>query len=184
MGLSWTKKHVARMVETLDQDYEDIESAAQAALDTALAIIEERGKFAVVGQVHHTKEHGEIPPSHEAAVKVCLGLFETDTKANEAAGQLVFNTAGDQLRTWVVPTFFGTPAAWHAERRDQLAALETKADEKREQKFRESVERHEAKIAERVQWYKDMEERAGGQGWPCPTNRIKAGGCKHDPACR
>lgn len=184
MGLSWTKKHVASIVKVLDQDHETIEDAARAALDASLAIIEERAKFAVVGQVHHTAEHGEIPPSHEAAVKVALGFFESDTKANEAAGQLAFNTAGDQMRTWVVPTFFGTPAQWNKERRERAVELESKADEKREAKFRESIEKHEAAIAERVAWYKDMEERAGGQSWPCPQNRIKQGGCKHDPACR
>ena len=183
-GLSWTKRHVASMVETLDQDHTDIDEAARAALDTALKIIVDRAKFAVVGQVRHTKEHGDIGPDHEAAVKVALGFFESDTKANEAAGQLVFNTAGDILRTWVVPTFFGTPAGWHKEQRDKYAEAEAKADEKREAKFRKSMEDHEAAIAERVEWYRDMEDRAGGQGWPCPSNRVKAGDCRHDPACR
>ena len=183
-GLSWTKKHVASMVETLDQDYDGIDEAARAALDCALKIIQDRAAFAIVGQVRSTKEHGDITPDHEAAVKVALGFYESDTKANEAAGQLAFNTAGDVLRTWVVPTYFGTPAGWHKEQRDKYAAMEAKADEKRRTKFLASMEKHDQAIQERVQWYKDMEDRAGGQGWPCPSVRVKTGDCKHDPACR
>lgn len=183
-GLSWTKKHIATMADALDQDYPDLDSAAKAALDAALSIIEERAKFAVVGQVYKTAEHGEIPPSHEAAVKVCLGVFESDTKANEAAGQMTSNAAGDSLRTWVVPMFFGTPAAWHKERRDKLAALETKADEKRREKFLKSIEENTRRMNERAAEIRAIEEKAGGQQWPCPSARIKAGDCKHEPACR
>lgn len=171
------------MVETLDKDYVDIEGAARAALDTALAIIEERAKFAVVGQVYKTAEHGELEPSHEAAVKVCLGLFESDTKANEAAGQLAFNTAGDLLRTWVVPTYFGTPAGWHKERRDHYAALEAKADEKRREKVRASIAKWQEETDQRAAEIHAIEEKAG-QSWPCPTNRIKRGECRHDPRCK
>lgn len=183
MGLSWTKKHVAAMADTLDQDYPDLDSAARAALDTALGIIEERGKFAVVGQVYKTPEHGEIPPSHEAAVKVCLGLYESDTKAYEAGSNLAFNTAGDALRWWVVPTFFGTPAAWHAERREYYAALEAKAEEKARQKLIASMEKFRAEGEERAAKIRAMEE-AAGQHWPCPATRIKSGECRHDPPCK
>jgi len=171
------------MVEVLDQDHADIESAAKAALDTALGIIEERGKFAVVGQVYRTSEHGEIPPSHEAAVKVCLGLFESDTKANEAASALGANSAGDQLRTWVVPTFFGTPAGWHKERRDHYAAMEAKADERRREKMRASIEKWQQKTEARAAEIHAMEE-AAGQQWPCPSARIKTGECRHSPQCK
>lgn len=183
MGLSWTKKHVASMVETLDQDYETVDEAAKAALDCALAIIEERGKFAVVGQVRHTPEHGDIPPSHEAAVKVCLGLFESDTKANEAAGQLVYNTAGDLLNTWVVPTYFGTAAGWHKERRDYYAELEAKADEKRREKIRVSIAKRQEELNARAAEIQAMEKKAD-QMWPCPANRRKAGECRHEPRCK
>jgi len=172
------------MVETLDQDYPDMESAASAALDTALGIIEERAKFAVVGQVVKTKDDGVLAPSHPSAVKVALGFYESDTKANEAAGQLAFNTAGDMLNTWVVPAFFGTPALWHKEQRDRYAAIEAKADEKRREKMRLSIEKHQAKAVERQAEILAMEEAAGGQQWPCPVTRIKAGACKHDPSCR
>lgn len=184
MGLSWTKKHVAAMADTLDQDYADLDSAARAALDTALGIIEERAKFAVVGQVYKTAEHGEIPPSHEAAVKVCLGLFESDTKANEAGNALAFNASGDCLNWWVVPTFFGTPAAWHAERRDYYAGIEAKADEKRREKLLASIAKYQAEGEKRAEKIRAMEAAAGGQQWPCPSARIKSGECRHDPKCK
>lgn len=183
-GLTWTKKHVGSMVEALDQDYDSIEDAARAALDTALNIIEERAKFAVVGQVYRTAEHGEIPPSHPAAVRMALGFFESDTKAREAAGQLTYNTAGDQLKTWVVPTFFGTPAMWHKERRDYYADLQAKVKEKAAEKMKKSIEEHREAMMQRWREIEERERKAGGQGWPCPSNRIKAGGCKHEPTCR
>lgn len=183
-GLTWTKKHVAAMAETLDGEFSSLDEAANAALDTALGIIEERGKFAVVGQVTHTAEHGDIPPSHEAAVKVCLGLFESDTKANEAAGQLTYNTAGDLLNTWVVPTYYGTASGWHKERRDYFAELESKANEKRREKMRKSIEKRQAETDARAAEIRAIEEKAGGQHWPCPQNRIKQKGCKHEPRCK
>lgn len=183
-GLTWTKKHVGSMVEALDQDYDSIEDAARAALDAALGIIEERAKFAVVGQVYKTAEHGLIDPSHEAAVRVALGFFESDTKARDAAGQLTYNTAGDQLKTWVVPTFFGTPAMWHKERRDYYADLQAKVKEKASEKMRKSIEEHRERMEARAREIREREEKAGGQMWPCPQTRIKTGGCKHEPACK
>lgn len=183
-GLSWTKRHVASVVEVLDQDYVDIEGAATAALNAALSIIEERGKFAVVGQVYKTPEHGDLDPSDEAAVKVCLGLFESDTKANEAATQLTANAAGDLLRTWVVPTFYGTAAGWHKERRDYYAGLEAKANEKRREKMRVSIEKQTELMVSRATEIRTMEEKADGQNWPCPANRVKQKGCRHEPQCK
>lgn len=182
-GLAWTKKHVKAMADTLDQDYESLEGAAKAALDTALGIIEERGKWAVVGQVIETAEYGKIPPDHEAAVKVCLGLFESDTKANEAAASMRANANGDRLRAWVVPTFYGTPAAWHADRREAYAAMEAKADERRREKMQRSIEKfaEEAKVrAERIH---EMEAKAD-QPWPCWGSRIRSGQCRHEPRCK
>lgn len=183
MSLSWTKKHAGLMADVLDQDHPDLESAARAALDQALAIIEERGKWALCGQVHYTPEHGEIPTSHDAAVKVCLGLYESDTKANEAASTLTNGAQGDRLRVWVVPTFFGTPAAWHSERRNYYAALEAKAGEKRRDKLLASIAKREVETNARAAEIRAMEDRAG-QHWPCPANRVKAGECYHDPACK
>ena len=171
------------MADTLDQEFGSLDEAASAALDTALGIITERGKFAVVGQVRHTAEHGDIPPSHEAAVKVCLGLFESDTKANDAAGQLVYNTAGDLLTTWVVPTYYGTPSGWHKERRDYFAELEAKANEKRREKMQKSIEKRQAETDARAAEIRAIEEKAD-QHWPCPQNRIKQKGCRHEPACK
>lgn len=182
MGLTWTKKHVASVVEVLDADHPDVDSAARAALDAALSIIEDRAKFAVLGQVYETPEHGAIAPDHEAAVKVCLGFFESDTKANDAASSMTFNTSGDMLRTWVVPTFFGTPAAWHKERRDYYAALEEKANDKRREKMRVSIAKRHAETEARAVAITAMETEAG-QGWPCPTTRVKRGECRHEPGC-
>jgi len=182
-GLSWTKKHVAVMADALDQPHDTLDSAAVAALDAALSIIEERGKWAVVGQVRHTTEHGDIPPSHEAAVKVCLGLFDSDTKANDAAAQLVHNTAGDVLRTWVLPMFYGTPSAWHKERRDYYAGLEARAKDKRLAKGRALMEKRSREAQERADAIRAMEDKAN-QYWPCYANRVKMGDCRHEPQCK
>lgn len=172
------------MVETLSEDHEDMATAAEAALDTALSIIEERAKFAVVGQVTRTPEHGTIPPDHEAAVKVCLGFYPTDTQAIDAAGELAVNTsARDELRTWVVPTFFGTPSGWHAERRAYYAGLEAKAQEKKRDRIRASIEKSRVEAQERADRIRAMEE-AADQPWPCYARRVAQDECRHEPRCK
>lgn len=183
MGLSWTKKHVATIADVLDTDHATLDDAAKAVLDTALAIIEDRAKWAVVGQVVRTLEHGDIPGSHPQAAKVCLGFFETDTRANDAAAALTSNAAGDTLNTWVVPTFFGTAAGWHGTRREHYAAMQDKANEKRLTKLRQSIEDRQAAMGERAREIQAMEEKAGQQ-WPCPSKNVKAGTCKHVPTCK
>lgn len=185
MSLSWTKKHVKAVADVLDQDHDTLEDAARAALDAALSIIEERAKFAVVGQVRRTQEHGPIPPDHPEAVKVALGFFESDTKALDAGQKLAAdNASGDELRWWVVPTYFGTPSGWHGERRKHYAELEAKAYEKNREKIRASIEKRAAEAEARAMEIRAMEEAAGGQHWPCLSTRIKAGGCKHEPKCK
>lgn len=182
-GLEWTKKHVSSMIETLDADHADVESAAIAALDAALDIIETRAKYAVVGQVVSTLADGPLATRHEQAVKVCLGLYETDTRAYEAAGQLSSNAAGDGLSTWVVPLFFGTPAAWGKDRRAHYATLEAASMERRAVKIQASIAKRAEQAAIRSAEIKAMEDGAE-QHWPCPSVRVKAGDCRHDPSCK
>lgn len=181
-GVTFTKKNVARMIETLDEDHADIEGAARAALDTAMELVAERAKFAVVGQVYYSNEHGKIEPGHEDAVKVMLDMYDSDTKANDAARDWSTSTSnGDRLATWVVPIHWGTPSSWHKDRKDAYKLLQSKADEKRKAKFVKSIADHREKMLGRAEEIKEWERRAG-QSWPCaPIDRPN---CRHDPKCR
>lgn len=184
MAVGWTKKNIAAMVATLDEDHPDIESAAAAALDTAIDLLKERAKYAVVGQVYQTTEHGRVKPDSEHAVKIMLDLYDSDTKANQAAAELSTSTSnGDRLATWVIPTFFGTPAGWHSEQRKKYAEIESKADEKRAAKFKASIEKFRQQTQDRADALHEMERKAG-QAWPCPQGIVKRGECRHAPTCK
>lgn len=184
MAWTWTKKHVTTMADTLDLEYDTVEDAAKAALETATQLVEDRAKWAVVGQVVSTREHGTIPPDHEQAVKVVLGMYDTDTKANDAAAQLTSSTAsGDSLRVWVLPVFHGSANQWHTQRREQYAAMETAADVKREQKLKASIAKHQQAQQDRANEIRRMEQEADQQ-WPCPGSIVKADKCRHQPSCK
>lgn len=172
------------MVETLDEDHPDIESAAKAALDTAMDLMRERAKFAVVGQVYETNGHGRVTPDSPEAVKVFLDVYDSDTKANAAAQELSTSTGnGDRLQTWVIPAFFQTPAAWHKDRREAFKTLQSKADEKRKAKMLKSIEDFKAEAQARADEIQAI-EKAAGQSWPCPSKWVARGECRHKPTCR
>ncbi|WP_405056998.1 hypothetical protein OG474_30210 [Kribbella sp. NBC_01505] len=146
MAITFTKAHVKQMVETLDQDHEDIEAAASAALGTALEIVQARAKFTAVGQLHHPTGH--LTPGEARSNMVALGWYATEKQADDAAMSLVYSTATHEtFRTWTLPIFNGTPAAYYSDRKKARAAAEIALRGGKQ-----------AELERRVQWFKDNPE--------------------------
>lgn len=152
MAITFTKAHVKRMVETLDQDHETMEDAANAALDVALEIIQARAKFTAVGQLYHPTGH--LSPEEARSNMVALGWYATEKQADDAALSLVYSTATHEtFRSWTLPIFNGTPAAYYSERKRAREAAEIAA------KGGKSAE-----LERRIQWFKDNPD-AETPGW-------------------
>lgn len=125
MSLSFTKKQVGRMADVLDQDYDTVEEAAQAALDCALELIAERGKFTVVGQLRLAGPGEHVEPSDPRAEKIALGYYATEKQATEDALKLAYSTqTGEEYRAWVLPVWHGTPASYYTDRKNTRKAKE------------------------------------------------------------
>jgi hypothetical protein len=153
------------MIEAIDQDHASAEDAALAALAAAEAVLEERAKFVVVGQLVGTKERDEIPPSDPEAIKVALAFYSTEGDAQKAAESLWYSTAsGDRFRNWVLPMFYGTPADLHAKQKAKYAEAAAKAKEKASERMKESIRKRQ----------EEMEERARGGKGSCEN-------CSHQP---
>ena len=153
------------MIAVLNEDHETVEQAAQACLDLALEILEERSKFAVVGQLSDTKERGDIDPSDPEAIKLMLGLYSTEGDARTAAASLWHSSAsGDTYRCWVLNVHHGTAADLHAAQRAKYVELEAKQKEKEK-------ERVQAQIQKRMD---EAEARNGGGKGACQCGHIKA----------
>lgn len=143
MAITFTKKQVAQMVETLDRDYESMDDAAKAALDTALEIVMDRARFTVVGQLHHPTGH--LSPEEARSNQVALGWYATEKQATDAALQLVYSTATHEtFKSWTLPIFNGTPAAYYIGRK--------KAREQAEIALKGGKN---AELERRIQWFRD-----------------------------
>ncbi|TCC19930.1 hypothetical protein [Kribbella sindirgiensis] len=143
MAITFTKKQVERMVETLDQDHEDMTEAAKAALDTALEIVMERAKFTVVGQLYHPTGH--LSPNEARSNQVALGWYATEKQATDAALQLVYSTATHEtFKSWTLPIFNGTPAAYYITRKKAREAAEIALKGGKN-----------AELERRIQWFRD-----------------------------
>lgn len=165
MALKHGKGQIQKMIDALEGEYETVEEAALAALAAAEEIFEDRAKFVVVGQLHHTKERQDIPPSDPEAIKVSLGWYSTEGDARSAAESLWQNSGtGDVFRTWVLPTFHGTPAELHAKQKEKYAEAAKKAKEKASERMKESIRKRQ----------EEMEERARGGKGSCEV-------CSHQP---
>lgn len=185
MSLKYGKKQIQQMIETLEGEHETVEDAALATLATAEAIFEDRAQFVVVGQLCGNRDRLTIPPTDPEAVRVSLGWYSTEGDARKAAESLWQSTAsGDTFRTWVLPVFHGTPAEFHGKRKQHYVALQEKAAMAQAQRFKDSIRKIEERNAQRLQEIRDMEQAAGGQNWPCPSNRVKTGECLHKPNCK
>lgn len=128
MAISWTKTHEKKMAEVLDQDHETVEGAAQAALELAKKLYEERAKFAVVGQVRYSD--GWLDAEDGRASKVVMGLFATEKQAQTAGESFAFShQTGEEARWWCVKLHNGTPHDWYKQRKEERKVhRETAAD--------------------------------------------------------
>ena len=152
MALKYGKAQVNKIVDVLDQDHETIEDAARAVLEAAERIFEERAKFVVVGQLAGTKDRLTIPSNDPEAIKVSLGWYSTEGEARSAAESLYHSTAsGDTYRTWVLPTFHGTPAQLHDKAKRKYQAEMEKAADKAMERIRASIEKRMAEEEKRAQ---------------------------------
>lgn len=184
MSLKHGKKQVAQIMAVLDQEHASMEDAALACLKEMEQVFAERAKFVVVGQLCGTKARRVIPPDDPEAIKLSLGWYSTEGDARSASDSLWTNpSSGDTFRRWVVNTYHGTPAEFHAERRAHYAALEAKQKEAGRERFFNQMEKMSREADERAQRWREMEEKAG-QSWPCYGSRIKADQCRHDPRCK
>lgn len=155
-ALTFGKRDVAKMVQILDAEYDTVEQAAAAALKRAEEIIAAKAKFTAVGQLHHPTGH--LDPDEARSNMVALGWYATQNQADAAALQLVYSMQTREIfRTWTLPIFHGTPAAYYSERKHAREAAELAL-----------AGGKEAELARRVQWFKDnpdTEPPAWGPIW-------------------
>lgn len=119
MAIKYGKTEVRKVAKILDREYESAEEAAEAVLAEALAILEARGKFAVVGQLYYSPRGGWVSHEDAAASKVCLGLYSTNGDASSAAYGLTYgHNTGEQFKTWILPVEHSTPTDLFKKRRD------------------------------------------------------------------
>jgi hypothetical protein len=143
VAVTFTKAHIKKMIAALDQDHGTMEDAACAALDVALEIIEKRAAFTVVGQLRFPEGH--LSPEEARSNMVALGWYATEGQGDAAAHSLVYSTATHEtFKTWTLPIFNGTPAAYYTTRKQarEAAANALKSGP-------------EAELQRRVQWFKD-----------------------------
>lgn len=104
------------MAEVLDDEYETVEEAAAAVLDAAWAIVQERAKFTVVGQI-------KTPAGQPAGDKVALGWYATQTQATNDALKLTHSSqTHESALAWVLPVVHGTPNDWYVSRKNAKKA--------------------------------------------------------------
>ena len=110
-NIKYGKTEVKRIAALLDQEWSSAEEAADALLTEALAILEERGKWAVVGQLRYSPPLGGYIDKDDAdASKVCLGLYSSKAEAERAASSLVYSTSTSEgWLAWVLDVEHSTP---------------------------------------------------------------------------
>lgn len=185
MALRYGKAQMQLMVDALSADYETVDEAAAAALETAEAIFRDRAKFVVVGQLRGTLEKAHIPTNDPDAIRLSLGWYSTEGDAIAAAGSLWHSTAtGDHFGTLVLPVFHGTPAELHAKRKEQYAKAAEAAKEKRRERMREDERKRREAMEERARGGRGSCEPCGHQPWEHAMEGSSRGKCRHgDCAC-
>ena len=124
MSLTIGKRDVTKIARVLEQPYETAEEAAQAVLEAAFELYEQKAKWTVVGQLYYS-DHKWLDPEDAAASKVALGRYGTQTQAEAAAASLVFShQTGEEFRAWALPVHHGTPASYFKERLEERKARE------------------------------------------------------------
>lgn len=161
MAIDFTKANVKAMVEVLDQDHESLTQAAEAALEAAVAIIEGRAKFTVVGQIKAPDNKGD---------KFSLGLFVTEKQAfNEALKGTYSVLTREEARLWVVPISHGSSFDYYKQRKSNAENLELA-----EKGWREK------EIARRVKWYDEHPGEPVPESWGAmPVYESDLEDCSH-----
>jgi hypothetical protein len=118
-----TKTDAKGLREILDPDWKELDASQLAVLDeiamacceAAFQLYEDKAKYAVVGQLLYGPYEAIMQPDED---KVSLGFYSTVIQAQNAAEGLTRATGGatEVFRSWVLPVWHGTPAAWHSQR--------------------------------------------------------------------
>lgn len=132
------------VIAVLDAEHASMEEAADAVLKEAWALYERRARFAVVGRVR-LLEHKLVEDNDDRAVRTLLDVYPTAKQAEDAALSMTFGPGyADGHETWVVPTFFGTSAAYYK----QIKST-------REDKTMATKSYFERELARRIAWVRD-----------------------------
>lgn len=119
MRLSPRKKDIEAIVAQLDAaEHDTPEGLAGALWDTITELVQERGKYTVVGQLHYSGPAGGYVNADDAkAHKVCLGLYATEGDARTAARSMAVSASTwEEWRCWVLPVEHSAPAEVHRKR--------------------------------------------------------------------
>lgn len=155
-------RDVKAMAGVLDREYDTLEDAARAVLETAWELYEKRARFVVVGHVHDP----ENPPTDvdDARVEwVCLGPFGTLKQAQGAGSSLGYSSQTGEVSRWAaIPYWTGTPAAWYKGRKANAKASEALADRTNPRELRHQM---------RVSYFEsnpgatELPDHLQGNGW-------------------
>lgn len=185
MALKFGKVQREKVMTVLEADHETLDDAADAVLALVNDLVKERASFVVVGQLSSTRERMNVPPSDPEAIKIALGPFSTEGDARSASESLWASTAsGDTFRNWVLPVFPGTAAEFHQKQKEQHVAAEQKRKDAANERMKKQAEKHRQETQARADRLQAIEAAAGGQPWPCFSNRVKANECRHTPTCK
>lgn len=149
MSLTTGKRETDRIVAILNEEHPSKPVRASALLKEMEAILAERAKFVVVGQLQESQGRA-IDPSDPEAVRVALGWYSTESEAQRAAESLWAGRTGETFRVWVLPCHHGTPQDFHNSRKDLLIAQQEKAKAAQGEKIQAQIERRRAQIEERA----------------------------------
>ena len=126
MAITATSRDAIKLRPVLDPDWKKMSPDERAGLDAAclevmqaaLAVLEDKAKFVAVGAVAYTNGDGYLDRLDPKAERTCVGYFNTEKQADDAARLLFGNSVPKvECRTMVYPIWKGTPAAW---RKDYL----------------------------------------------------------------
>ncbi len=139
--IRYGKTEVKKIAALLDQNWDSAEEAADALLKEALAILEERGKWTVVGQLAYSMPLGGYVDRKDAdASKVCLGMFSSKAEAERAADSLVFSPDRQEtFRSWVLDVEHCTPREVYQKRKEFHRQREIEAREEEVRQWKEKL---------------------------------------------
>lgn len=108
--MKFGKRDIARMMDVLDNqpDDADLEDVAAAVLDAALALIQSKGKFTVVGQTRDNPT-GDL---------IALGWYGTEKQAMADALRLTYSLSShEEWRVAICPVHHGSATEYHRARK-------------------------------------------------------------------